>query len=80
MEYECLVETPAGTGKERSRLDQTQVNAGPTCHLSCVCVCVSVEMMMKVEDVIIKALIAGESHIISACDVFQTHRRSCFGE
>ena len=35
---------------------------------------------MKVEDVIIKALIAGESHISSACDVFQTHRRNCFGE
>ena len=78
MEYECLVETPAGAGKERSRLDQTPVNACSTCHLSCVCV--SVEMMMKVEDVIIKALIAGESHISSACDVFQTHRRSCFGE
>ena len=35
---------------------------------------------MKVEDVIIKALIAGESHISSACDVFRTHRRNCFGE
>ena len=35
---------------------------------------------MKVEDVIIKALIAGESHISSACDVFQTHKGNCFGE
>lgn len=39
-----------------------------------------VEMMMKVEDVVIKALIAGESHISAACEVFQTHRGNCFGE
>ena len=35
---------------------------------------------MKVEDVVIKALIAGGSHISAACDVFQTHRGNCFGE
>ena len=44
----------------------------------CVCMCV-LELMMKVEDVIIKALIAGESQISSACSIFQTHRGNCFG-
>ena len=49
-------------------------------HHSSLRVFVCTEMMLKVEDVIIKALIAGESHISSACDVFLTHRRNCFGE
>lgn len=35
---------------------------------------------MKVEDVVIKAIIAGESHISSACEVFQTHKGNCFGQ
>lgn len=38
------------------------------------------ELIMKVEDVVIKAIIAGESHISSACDVFQTYKGNCFGQ
>ena len=34
---------------------------------------------MRVEDVVIKTLIAGAPHISAACDVFRTHRRNCFG-
>ena len=40
----------------------------------------SAEMMMKVEDVVIKALIAGETHISGACEVFESYRGNCFGE
>ena len=40
---------------------------------------VCIEMMMRVEDLVIKALIAGEFHISAACDVFQAHKGNCFG-
>ena len=38
------------------------------------------ELMMRVEDVIIKAILSSEEQIASACKLFMSNRGSCFGE
>ena len=35
---------------------------------------------MRIEDVVIKAIIAGESYISVGCEVFQANRGNCFGK
>ena len=42
-------------------------------------VCVS-EVMMRVEDVIIKTILCGEVPIVAACKTYQSHRGNCFGK
>ena len=38
------------------------------------------ELMMRIEDVIVKTILCSEEQIASACKLFMPHRGSCFGE
>ena len=38
------------------------------------------ELMMRVEDVIIKTILCSEEQIASACKLFMPNRGNCFGE
>ena len=38
------------------------------------------ELMMRIEDVIVKTILCGESSISEACRIFQNHRGNCFGK
>ena len=36
--------------------------------------------MMRIEDVVVKTIIAGELHIASACKMFMPYAGNCFGK
>ena len=39
-----------------------------------------VALMMRIEDVVIKTILAGELHIASACKMFMPYSGNCFGK
>ena len=38
------------------------------------------ELMMRIEDIVIKTILCSEEQIASACKLFMPHRGSCFGK
>ena len=38
------------------------------------------ELMMRIEDVIVKTILCAEPLISDACRIFQSHRGNCFGK
>lgn len=49
-------------------------------NLSSVVLLFSTALMMRIEDVVVKTIIAGELHIASACKMFMPFPGNCFGK